>query len=88
MTSGDDIHVILTELDPLFSRLAAAAIYGPGKDELVRMFNAYQARNPQERIYTLTDNYGRVWVRVKDVERACLLLGLPVAVKDEAPAEG
>lgn len=79
---------MLTELIPLFPRLEAAATYGPGKNELVRMFNAYQARNPHERIYTLTDNYGRVWVRAKDVERVCLLLGLPGAVKDEAPVEG
>lgn len=79
---------MLTELIPLFPRLEAAAIYGPGKNELIRMFNAYQARNPQKRIYTLTDNYGRVWVRAKDVERVCSLLGLPLTVKDGVPAEG
>ena len=78
---------MFTELIPLFPRLEAAAIYGPGKNELIRMFNAYQTRNPHERIYTLTDNYGRVWVRAKDVERVCLLLGLPGAVKDEALSE-
>lgn len=54
------------ELIPLYPCLEAAAVNGPGKHELVRMFNAHQQREP-ERFWTLTDSYGRVWVRPKDV---------------------
>lgn len=78
---------MLTELVPLFSRLEAAAIYGPGKNELVRIFNSYQSAHPENRIYTLTDNYGRVWIRAKDLDRVCALLGLPQQ-KDEEAKEG
>jgi hypothetical protein len=69
---------MLTNLLPLFPRLEAAAVNGPGKHELVRNFAAYQASNPDERIFTLTDSYGKVWVREKDVERVCQLILPPV----------
>lgn len=57
------------QLIPLFPRLEKAAVRGPCKHELVRIFNAYQRRNSDERIFTLADSYGRVWVREKDIDR-------------------
>ena len=57
------------ELVPLYPRLVKLASSGPGKRELVRMFNARQARHVDERFFTLADSYGRVWVRPQDVER-------------------
>jgi hypothetical protein len=77
-----DILPMLTNLLPLFPRLEAAAVHGPGKHELVRNFAAYQASNPDDRIFALTDSYGRVWIRQKDVERVVALL-LPHVITEE-----
>lgn len=71
-------HVMNVDLVPLFPRLVAAAKTGPGKNELIRVFNARQRRNPNERIFTLADSYGRVWVREKDVERVIAAVLPPV----------
>lgn len=57
------------DLIPIFSLLEETAIHGPGRHELVRIFFAYQRRVPvSERFWTFTDNYGKVYVRAKDVE--------------------
>lgn len=74
-----------TDWVTLFPRLEAAAIYGPGKHELVRNFFNHQKRLPlKDQFYIRTDNFGRVWIRAKDVEHVCAALGLPVKVDDDA----
>lgn len=72
------------ELVPLFPRLEKAAVYGPGKHELVRVFFAYQERHPEERVFTLTDSYGRVWIRATDFEKVRELI-IPTIEKSSIP---
>jgi hypothetical protein len=68
------------DLIPLFPALEKAAREGPGKHELVRIFNAYQRRVPTaERFWTFVDAYGKVWARPKDVEAITLAVLPPVA---------
>jgi len=50
-------------LVPLFPELVKAAIYGPGRHELARMFF-----HIEDVPYYFEDNYGRVWIREKDFE--------------------
>jgi hypothetical protein len=76
--SSFDMTYMEVRLVPLFPRLEAAAVYGPGKRELARVFFAYQAGHPEERIFTLTDSYGRVWIRASDFERVRELVLPPV----------
>ena len=68
------------DLIKLFPALEKAAVHGPGKHELVRVFYAYQRRVPiQERFYTLVDErHGVVWVRPKDLEAIKLAVLPPV----------
>lgn len=66
------------DLVKLFPLLVKAASHGPGKNELVRVFNAYQARNPHNLIYTFADPYGNVWIREKDTERVIAAVLPPV----------
>jgi hypothetical protein len=77
-----------TDWVTLFPRLEAAAIYGPGKHELVRNFFNHQKRlAPRDQFYIRTDNFGRVWIRAKDIERVCAALGLPTEANDVAPED-
>lgn len=67
------------DLIPLFPALEKAAIHGPGKHELVRVFNAYQRRVPaSDRFWTLRDDFGKVWIRPKDIEPIRLAVLPPV----------
>ncbi|MDQ1130919.1 hypothetical protein [Microbacterium sp. SORGH_AS_0888] len=73
-----DIPAMNVDLVKLFPLLVKAASRGPGKNELVRNFNAYQARNPHSSIYTLADRYGNLWIREKDAERVIAAILPPV----------
>lgn len=73
------------KLVPLLNRLEKAAVHGPGRHELARVFFAYQARNPDERFFVLTDSYGRVWIRDKDFDAAREAV-LPTLTPDGAEA--
>lgn len=66
------------ELIPLFSNLQRAAVRGPGRHELARVFFALP-----EKPYHFTDNFGRVWIRPKDLD-AVIASVLPPVSDSEA----
>lgn len=54
----------LVPVIPYLEKLARTT--GPGRHELVRNFFVQARLSP---IYYLTDSYGKVWIRSKDLEK-------------------